>query len=132
MGLFPEKVQQAMQKAIDATKEYKQYTVNFAVGYGGQQEIMDTAKKIIQKVVSGELSQKDISKEDFESSMYFDLPNIDLIVRTGGARRTSGFMPWKGAYAEWYFTDKFWPEFNKHDFLRVLTDYSERKRRFGR
>ena len=130
--LFPQKVQTAINKVIEATKNYDKYVVNFAIGYGGHQEILDVVKKLAERVAAGELLSEDISKEDFESALYIDLPNIDLIIRTGGARRTSGFMPWKGAYAEWYFTEKYWPEFDKHEFLRALTDYSDRQRRFGK
>jgi tritrans,polycis-undecaprenyl-diphosphate synthase [geranylgeranyl-diphosphate specific] len=130
--LFPKKVQDAINNVALATKDHKSYTVNFAIAYGGKQEIIDVAKKLAKKVASGELLSEDISEADFESAMYLDLPNIDLVIRTGGAKRTSGFMPWKGALAEWYFTDKYWPEFEKHDFLRALTDYSDRQRRFGK
>jgi tritrans,polycis-undecaprenyl-diphosphate synthase [geranylgeranyl-diphosphate specific] len=130
--LFPKKVQDAISKVTLATKDHNKYTVNFAIAYGGKQEILDVAKVLAKKVVAGELSCDDISEADFESAMYMDLPNIDLVVRTGGAKRTSGFMPWKGALAEWYFTEKYWPEFEKHDFLRVLTNYSDRQRRFGK
>jgi undecaprenyl diphosphate synthase len=130
--LFPQKVQQSMSQVVDATKGYSKFVVNMAVGYGGHQEILDVAKSLARKAVAGELSPDQIASKDFEAAMYLDLPDIDLIIRTGGVRRTSGFMPWKGAYAEWYFTEKFWPELDKTDFIRALTDYSERKRRFGK
>jgi tritrans,polycis-undecaprenyl-diphosphate synthase [geranylgeranyl-diphosphate specific] len=130
--LFPKNVQDAINSVTLATKDNKSYIVNFAIAYGGHQEILDVARKLAKRVVDGELAPEDISAEDFESAMYLDLPNVDLVIRTGGAKRTSGFMPWKGAYAEWIFTDKYWPEFEKHDFIRALTDYSDRQRRFGK
>ena len=132
LDLFPKDVQRGIKKVTEATKDYDRYVVNFAVGYGGHQEILDVAKRLAEKVAKGELVPSEISNEDFEAAMYLDLPEIDLIIRTGGARRTSGFMPWKGAYAEWYFTEKFWPEFDKTEFVRALADYSDRQRRFGK
>ena len=129
INLFPEKVQKAIKKTVDATNSYDSYFINFAIGYGGKQEILDVAKKLSEKFASGEI--KEITKQEFEAAMYFDLPDIDLIIRTGGVQRTSGFMPWKGALAEWYFTEKFWPEFDKAEFVRALENYSRRERRFG-
>ena len=129
INLFPEKVQKAIKKTVDSTKRYNSYFINFAIGYGGKQEILDVAKKLSEKFASGEI--KEITKQEFEAAMYFDLPDIDLIIRTGGVQRTSGFMPWKGALAEWYFTEKFWPEFDKSEFVRALENYSRRERRFG-
>jgi tritrans,polycis-undecaprenyl-diphosphate synthase [geranylgeranyl-diphosphate specific] len=132
IDLFPEEVQNGINAVTAATKDYDNYRVNFAVGYGGQQEILDVAKRLAQKAADGEIVPSEISNKDFEAAMYLDLPDIDLIIRTGGAKRTSGFMPWKGAYAEWYFTEKFWPEFDKAELVRALADYSDRQRRFGK
>lgn len=132
VDLFPKKVQMAIKRAISATKHYNNYIINFAIGYGGQQEILDVAKNISQKVLAGELSVDKITQRAIEKEMYFDLPDIDLIIRTGGVMRTSGFMPWRGAYAEWYFTEKLWPEFDKEEFIRALEDFSKRARRFGK
>lgn len=133
LDLFPKRVQKAALEAMEATKDYNNYFLNLAMGYGGQQEILDIAKKLAKLVKVGVLDPEQINKKVIEENLYIvGLPEPDLIIRTGGMRRTSGFMPWHAAYAEWYISDKLWPEFERTDFIRALIDFSERKRNFGR
>ncbi len=132
IDLFPERVQKALRKAEKATEKYDNLILNIAMGYGGRQEIIDVARKLAELVKKGELEPNQINEEKIEENFYVvGFPKPDLIIRTGGSVRTSGFMPWHGAYSEWYVSEKLWPEFNKHDFVKALVDYSDRKRNFG-
>ena len=130
---FPDSVKNALNYALEKTKNYDNFNLNVAVGYGGKNEIVSAVKKIAQLVKEGKLNPDDITKELFETYLYSaNLPDVDLVIRTSGEKRTSGFLMWKTDYAEYYFTEKYWPEFEKEDFLNALVDYSERKRRFGK
>ncbi len=129
--LFPEKVQKAIKKAVDATKNYNNYKVNIALAYGGREEIVDAVKKIAEKVKNKELEIKDINEETFSENLYLNT-EPDLIIRTGGNRRTSNFLPWQSIYSEWFFLEKAWPEFEKEDLIKVIEEYKNRERRFGK
>lgn len=124
--LLPEKVQQIIYDLQKETKDYSAFQVNFAMAYGGREEIVDGVNKILKE---GKVSQ--VNEESF--SQYLQLRSQpDLIIRTGGERRTSNFLVWQSWYSEWFFLDKYWPEFEKEDLLKVLADFSQRERRFGR
>ncbi|MFH0869352.1 MAG: polyprenyl diphosphate synthase [archaeon] len=130
---FPDHVKNALSYALEKTKGYDNFHFNVAVGYGGKHEIINAVKKVAQLVKEGKLNPEDITKEVFELQMYSaNVPEVDLVIRTSGEQRTSGFMLWKTDYAEYYFTEKYWPEFEKEDFINALVSYSERKRRFGK
>ncbi len=130
---FPDSVKDALNYALEKTKNYDNFHLNVAVGYGGKHEIVAAVRKIAQLVKEGKLNPDDITKELFETYLYSaNLPDVDLVIRTSGEKRTSGFLIWKTDYAEYHFTEKYWPEFEKEDFLKALVDYSERKRRFGK
>ncbi len=106
--------------------------LNIALSYGGRSEIVDACRAVARKVQSGELAPQDISCEILAKSLYTqDLPDPDLLIRTSGEQRVSNFMLWQLAYTEFYFTDVHWPDFNKHEFVKALADYTSRKRRFG-
>ena len=129
--LFPEKVQTSIKKAVDATKNYNDYKVNIALAYGGREEIVDAVKKVAEKVKNKELDIKDINEETFSENLYLNT-EPDLIIRTGGDRRTSNFLPWQSIYSEWFFLEKVWPEFEKEDLIKVIDEYKNRDRRFGK
>jgi len=130
---FPDSVKDALDYALEKTKDYDNFHLNVAVGYGGKHEIVTAVRKIAQLVKEDKLNPDDITKELFETYLYSaNLPDVDLVIRTSGEKRTSGFLIWKTDYSEYYFTEKYWPEFEKEDFLKALVDYSERKRRFGK
>jgi len=132
LSLFPEDVQTEVNKAVDITKDYDGFLLNIAVGYGGKQEILDGIKRIIKLVSEGKLKPEEITKEILDANIYSSMvPNVDLVIRTSGEKRTSGFLIWKTDYAEYYFSEKFWPEFDKEDLIKALVEYNERKRRFG-
>jgi tritrans,polycis-undecaprenyl-diphosphate synthase [geranylgeranyl-diphosphate specific] len=129
--LFPKTVSEVMQQLMEKTKENGRMIVNFAMAYGGREEVIDATKKIAEELVKGTLSVDDINEEVFSRQLY-NRSEPDLIIRTGGEKRTSNFLIWQSNYSEWFFLEKFWPEFEKEDLISVLTDYQMRERRFGR
>ncbi len=133
LSLFPEDVQTVMKEMIEATKNYDNFCFNIVAGYGGRQEILDAVKKIASLVEEGKLKPEEINYDMIDANMYSSIiPDVDLIIRTSGEQRTSGFLLWKSDYAEYYFCEKYWPEFEKEDLIKAIYAYSERKRRFGK
>jgi len=129
--MFPKDIQEKIKKVMDKTKKNKKYIINFAMAYGGREEVIDAVKKVAEQVKKGKLDIDDINDETFSRNLYFsDEP--DLIIRTGGERRSSNFLPYQSAYSEWIFLDKMWPEFTKQDFKIAIENYMNRERRFGR
>lgn len=124
--LFPKDIQDSIRFIIEKTKNYKKHILNFALGYSGRAEIIDATKKIIE----GKLKPEDIDENSFADYLY-SKRDVDLIIRTSGEMRTSGFLLWQSSYAELVFVDKLWPEFSKNDFIGALEEYSRRQRRFG-
>jgi tritrans,polycis-undecaprenyl-diphosphate synthase [geranylgeranyl-diphosphate specific] len=133
LDLFPEEVREAIKDAEKSTEKYDKRLINIAMGYDGRIEIVDAFKKIAKKVEKGEITAEDINEDLINDNLYtagLDDPN--LIIRTSGEERLSGFLLWQSSYSELYFTDSLWPELRKVDFLRAIRSYTERKRRFGR
>ncbi len=124
--LFPKDIQEKIKEVMEKTKDNDKYELNFAFGYSGRAEIVDATKKIIQ----GKLRPEDIDEKSFAEYLYLN-DDVDLIIRTSGEKRTSGFLLWQGSYAEYVFVNKLWPEFEKEDFVKAIKDYSGRERRFG-
>ncbi len=105
---------------------------NVALNYGGRDEIVRAAKHLAKQVQEGTLRVEDIDEKRMEAEMYTaSLPPVDLIIRTSGEYRTSNFLLWQSAYAEYYFTDTLWPDFNEDAMNQALRDYASRNRRFG-
>lgn len=130
---FPKRVRDAIKRAEEATKDYNNFQLNLAVAYGGRQEVLDAVKKIAEKVREGSLELGSINEETISKNLYTNgLPDPDLIIRTSGEERISGFLLWQSAYSELYFCESFWPGFRKIDFLRAIRTFQQRKRRFGR
>ncbi len=133
--LLPESIKDVLKRLDDATKNYSEHYLNIAVAYGGQDEMVDAIKKISNKVKSGELNIDDIDKNEIESNLYTShLPQSspDMILRTSGEKRLSGFLLWQSAYSELVFMDIFWPEFRKIDLMRAIRMFQKRKRRVGK
>ncbi len=133
--LLPESIKEVLQKLDDATKGYDSHFLNIALAYGGQLELVDAVKKIGEKIKDGSLKVSDIDKKEIESNLYTShLPQSspDLILRTSGEKRLSGFLMWQSAYSELIFMDIFWPEFRKIDLMRAIRTFQERKRRLGK
>ena len=133
--LLPESVKDVIQRLDDATKNYNSHFLNIAIAYGGQNELVDAVKKIGEKIKSGSLDIDKIDKEEIEANLYTaHLPQSspDMILRTSGEKRLSGFLIWQSAYSELVFMDVFWPEFRKIDLMRAIRTFQKRKRRLGK
>ncbi len=131
LWMLPEDIQEKVQYLMDLTRRYKNYTFNFAMAYGGRQEVVDAIKKIAMKIKIGTLDINKINEETFSKELYLN-SEPELIIRTGGEKRTSNFLIWQGHYAEWIFLEKTWPEFEKEDFIECIQDFNNRKRRYGK
>ncbi len=133
--LLPDSIRAVLQRLDDATKDYSNRFLNIALAYGGQYELVDAVKKIGEKIKKGSLDIDEISKKEIESNLYTShLPQSspDMILRTSGEKRLSGFLMWQSAYSELVFMDIFWPEFRKIDLMRAIRTFQQRKRRLGR
>ena len=133
--LLPETLKDVIQRLDDATKNYSNHFLNIAIAYGGQNELVDAVKKIGEKIKSGSLDVDKIDKEEIEANLYTaHLPQSspDMILRTSGEKRLSGFLMWQSAYSELVFMDIFWPEFRKIDLMRAIRTFQKRKRRLGK
>jgi tritrans,polycis-undecaprenyl-diphosphate synthase [geranylgeranyl-diphosphate specific] len=134
VNLLPENFQQLIREVENATKDYDQHFLNFAFAYGGRAEIVDAARKIAEKVHEGKLRPEKVDEETFEQYLYTShMPkqDPDLIIRTSGEERLSGFLLWQSAYSELCFLDAYWPDFRLIDLLRAVRTFQKRKRRFG-
>ena len=134
VNMLPDNLQQLIADVEKATEAYDRRFLNFAFAYGGRAEILDAAKTIADKVKNRELRLEDIDESTFEKYLYTShMPNQepDLIIRTSGEERLSGFLLWQAAYSELCFLDVYWPEFRFIDLLRAIRTFQRRKRRFG-
>jgi tritrans,polycis-undecaprenyl-diphosphate synthase [geranylgeranyl-diphosphate specific] len=133
--LLPDFLRDILNKLEDATKDYDNHYLNIAIAYGGQNELVDAIKKIGTKIKDGSLDVSQIDKDVIESSLYTShLPQSspDMILRTSGEKRLSGFLLWQSAYSELVFMDIYWPEFRKIDLMRAIRTFQKRGRRLGK
>jgi tritrans,polycis-undecaprenyl-diphosphate synthase [geranylgeranyl-diphosphate specific] len=128
---LPEDCQAAIRDLEQATSDYDSLHLNIAVAYGGRAEIIDSIKKIAELVKSGEMQIDDINEDLVQKYLYKQGPDPDMIIRTSGEKRLSGFLLWQSAYSELYFEEAYFPEFRKIDFWRAIRAYQHRERRFG-
>ncbi|KJE36873.1 UDP diphosphate synthase [Thalassospira sp. HJ] len=132
LELLPDDVRKAIKMAEESTSRYNKRQVNIAIGYDGRLEIVDAMKKIADEVKNGKLNPGDIDEKIVNENLYTaGLVDPNLIIRTSGEERLSGFLLWQSSYSELYFCDSLWPQLRKVDFLRALRDYQQRERRFG-
>ena len=134
---LPQSVRDAIRGAEQATAHYSRRTLNIGVAYGGREEIVQAFSRYLRDQARAGASIEEIADKlepgDISPYLYTsELPDPELIIRTSGEVRLSGFLLWQSVYAEFYFCDTFWPAFRKIDFLRALRDYHRRQRRFGR
>ena len=130
---FSEKLQKAIRKAEEQTKDCDAMLLNIAANYGGRWDIVNASKKLAERAALGEIEIAEISEESFhEATLLGDQPDPDLFIRTGGEHRISNFLIWQLAYTELYFTDILWPDFNKTSLFEAFASYSSRQRRFGK
>jgi tritrans,polycis-undecaprenyl-diphosphate synthase [geranylgeranyl-diphosphate specific] len=134
VNLLPESLRQLIVDVERSTQSYDGHYLNFAFAYGGRAEIVDAAKKIAEEVHEGKLDPEKVDEQTFEQHLYTShMPNQDpdLIIRTSGEERLSGFLLWQSAYSELCFLDVYWPDFRSIDLLRAVRTFEKRKRRFG-
>jgi len=128
-----DKAKTKLKSIISETKSNNKLNLNLAISYGSKQEILNVIREISNKVKNNIISSKNIDENIINEHLYTrNLPNVDLLIRTGGEKRVSNFLLWQIAYAEMYFTDLLWPDFKKEDFIDALDDYQKRDRRFGK
>jgi len=133
LGSLPDDISKSAQFIMDETKNYDKYSFNIALAYGGREEIIDAIQKIAGDVKEGNLGIEDIKEPLVSKYLYTNgIPDPDLILRTSGEERISNFLLWQLAYSELYFSDVYWPAFQKRDFLKAIRTYQLRKRRFGK
>ncbi|MDD5703524.1 MAG: polyprenyl diphosphate synthase, partial [Dehalococcoidales bacterium] len=126
---MPMSLQRKVEKAIELTKNNTRMTLNIAFDYGGRTEITEAVRRLFNSGITG----KEINESLLEKNLYLaEMPNPDLIIRTGGEMRLSNFFLWQAAYSELYFTDVFWPGFDRTEIDKALAAYASRQRRFGR
>lgn len=131
IDLFPQDIQESCKRIQEATKDYDGYQLNVCFGYGGREEIVDAVHQIAQDVKEGKIIPTQVD-EDLIDKYVYNASQPDFIIRTGGDRRTSNFLPWQSAYSEWFFEEKFFPELNEEDLDRILNEFLKRERRFGK
>ena len=130
---FPIDIVKRVKEMITLTKNNDTITVSFALNYGGRDEILRTVKKIIKEVEVGSLTLERLDEAEFSNHLdTAGIPDPDLIIRTGGEMRLSGYLPWQAVYAELYFTKVLFPDFSPKELDKALTDFSKRDRRFGK
>ena len=129
---LPLKTQKTINDAIERTKDCKNFCFNICLNYGGKAEIVRAATLFAQEVKEGKHNPEDLTEELFETYLYTkDLPPVDLLIRTSGELRTSNYLPWQLAYAEFSFPKTPWPDFTKEEFRECINEYYSRNRRFG-
>lgn len=124
---LPAQIVEKIRKVENETGKNSKYEINILLAYGGRQELIDAVNSALEKKV-GKVDEKTFA----ELLWTRDLQEPDLVIRTSGEIRTSGFLPWQTAYSEYYFSKKLWPDFSERDFRAALLDYSKRKRKYGR
>ena len=130
---FSSKLQKKISDAELLTKKNSGLVLSVAANYGGRWDISEAAKQLAKQVVNKEISIDDITETSLnEKTSLFGLPELDLLIRTGGDYRISNFLLWQAAYAEFYFTDILWPDFHEDEFLKSMSTFKQRERRFGK
>jgi len=135
IGSLPESIKEILFKLEKETNHYDLTFLNIAIAYGGQQELVEAIRKIAYDVEKKELQISDINEQSIDSYLYtshLPQPEPDLILRTSGEKRLSGFLLWQSAYSELVFMDVFWPEFRKIDLMRAIRTFQRRRRRYGK
>ena len=129
---LPVKTQKVVNDSIEKTKDGKNFTFNICLNYGGKAELVRAAKLFAQDVKDGKKSIDDLNETNFEDYLYTKgLPPVDVLIRTSGELRTSNYLPWQLAYAEFIFPKTAWPDFTKEEFRKCIDEFNSRNRRFG-
>ncbi len=130
---LPKKVQQELQEVINKTQTHTNLVLTLALSYGAREEFIKTVREISDKVKNDLISPHSITEDVIKEHLYtFDMPDVDLLIRTSGEQRISNFLLWQIAYAELYFTDVLWPDFKAEHLNQAILNYQQRERRFGK
>ena len=132
VGGLPGPQREAVERAMERTKDNTGLKLNIALNYGGHAELLRAAQRLASRVQAGELLPEEITKDAFEAELYTaGLPPVDLLIRTSGEVRTSNFLPWQTAYAEMIFDPVLWPDYDRAHYLKNLRQFAARDRRYG-
>jgi len=127
LDLLPEDLRDLCLKLERETAGYSEFVVNFCIAYGGKQELVEAVKKILRDKVD----VSEVNEDLIEQNLYLQ-SEPDMIIRTGGEKRSSNFLAWQSGYSEWFFLDKMWPEFEREDLIECIEEFKKRKRNFGK
>lgn len=130
LSKFPQDIQDICARLLEKTKENKKYLLQFCFGYGGRQEIVHAAQEIAKDVASGNLSPENIDETTVSQKLFTQI-EPDIVIRTGGAQRTSNFLPWQTTYSELFFIETLWPDISEKELDAVVAEFTARQRRFG-
>jgi tritrans,polycis-undecaprenyl-diphosphate synthase [geranylgeranyl-diphosphate specific] len=128
---LPEKIREKIAEAEETTADYSKKIIYLALGYDGQAEIVDAAKQVALDYSEGKIDLKELDEQSFKKYLYMP-KEPEMIIRTSGEQRLSGFLPYQSAYSELYFCDKYWPEFEQSDLAKAVRDYGIRKKNYGK
>lgn len=132
ISILDDGLRKSINEAIERTKNGTGLTLNIAFNYGGRAELVYAMKNIAKKIADNEVKIEDIDENLISNNLYTEnQPDPDLLIRPGGELRVSNFLPWQLVYSEFYFTDKFWPDFSKEDLLDAIKTFNKRNRKFG-
>lgn len=132
VSAFSKGLQKSIENAIERTKDNDGITFSIALNYGGRDEIINAIKCIANDVKDGKLKIDEINEDIVSDNLYTEgMPDPDLIIRTSGELRMSGFLAWQGVYSEYLFLEKYWPDFSEEDLDNAVIEYQKRKRNFG-
>ncbi len=132
LSVFSGTLLEKMERIVDVTKDFPGLTLNVAMNYGGQHEIVHAARKAAELASKGLLKPQEITPETFGKMLYFDdCDAVDLVIRPSGEKRLSNFLLWQSAYAEFWYSDILWPDFKPKDLDQAIIDFQKRNRRFG-
>ena len=132
MKELSKELQDAINRTVERTKDNTGIIFNIALNYGGRNEIVNATRQISEEVLAGKIKPEDIDEEMLSKHMYTKgEPDPDLLIRTSGELRLSGFLPWQSTYSELYFVDKLWPDFDEKDLDEAIKVYGSRNRKFG-
>lgn len=129
---LPDSLRKKISMVEDYTSQFNDTVIQLALGYSGRAEIVDAARALAIDYKQGKTGLDDLNEESFKNYLYSEARDPDLVIRTSGTKRLSGFLTYQSAYSELYFSDKYWPEFGKKDFKKAIDSYQERKRNFGK
>jgi undecaprenyl diphosphate synthase len=132
LNLIEESLRLVLQERVTQTAGNRGMVVSLALSYGGRDEIAAATRKLIGEALAGEIKPEEVTKASIARHLYTaEIPDPDLLIRTGGERRISNFLLWQMAYTEFYFTETLWPDFGETELLEAIGDFQRRDRRFG-